>query len=150
MICDSLTNSAIYENISPSLKKAFDFLHTFSEHPLPVGTYVIDGKEVYASIAEYDTADSETLRWEKHLKYIDIHFIAGGEEAIGWYNGAWAYPHSVYDESSDVSFFDRLSGSSVLLKKGDFAVFFPADIHKPRGSASTASHVTKIVVKVKV
>lgn len=149
MICDSLTNSAIYEAISPSLKKAFAFLHAFSEHPLPVGTYVIDGEEVYASVAEYDTADPETLRWEKHVKYIDIHYIAEGEEAIGWYDGAWAYPHSAYDESGDISFFDGLNGSSVRMKKGDFAVFFPADIHKPRGRACTASHVTKIVVKVR-
>ena len=46
---------------------------------------------------------------------------------------------------------DKEDASTLVAKSGDFAIFFPNDIHKPGMTfGDTPSEVKKIVVKVRV
>ena len=89
---------------------------------------------------------------EKHNDYIDVQFVAAGKEAI------WCTPLTSAcvetenrAEKEDVIFYaEPQEKNFVTLAAGDFAIFFPWELHRPNCNAEeTAAQVQKIVVKVK-
>lgn len=115
------------------------------------GRYELDGDRMYADVQRYMTVPDEELRPEAHRRYLDIQFIAEGEEYIGWCAFSPAMkPTAPYDEEKDIMFFERLEPESCFaLTKGSFAILTPKDIHRPRGMiGDRPSRVTKVVVKI--
>ena len=101
---------------------------------------------------EYDTEPKADRRPEKHNDYIDVQFVAHGEEAI-WYTPLTADCVETENkaEKEDVIFYaDPQEKNCAILNSCDFAIFFPWELHRPNCSVEkTASNVQKIVVKVK-
>ncbi|EMY8413179.1 YhcH/YjgK/YiaL family protein, partial [Escherichia coli] len=60
-----------------AIEKALDFLRATDFNALEPGVVEIDGKNIYAQIIDL------TTRPEVHRRYIDIQFLAWGEEKIG-------------------------------------------------------------------
>lgn len=143
MIFDKLINAENYI-YNDRFKIAFEFLK--SADTLPCGRYDIsDG--VYANIMEFNTKSKQDLKTEGHLNYADIQYIAKGEETMGFYCGRNYNEIEPYDADRDIFFVDaRLQ--YVNLKHGEFALFFPSDLHMP--SIGNGEKVKKVVVKVKV
>src|SRR5580704_4265576 len=83
MIFDKIENYAIYENISPLIKKAFEYLKQTDFSGMENGKYVVDGDDVFAILQEYDTKNDAHAKLEAHRKYIDVQYIISGEEFIG-------------------------------------------------------------------
>ena len=52
MILDSLSNTASIEQLHPLFKKAFDFLKSTDFSTKEAGKIVLDGDDLYVSIAE--------------------------------------------------------------------------------------------------
>ncbi|MDD4295708.1 MAG: YhcH/YjgK/YiaL family protein [Ruminiclostridium sp.] len=150
MICDKLSNSAIYCKVHPNFKMAFDFLKDFEKNPLPVGEYKIDGDNVYAKVQAYETEPSCAKRWETHKEYIDIQAVFSGNEALGWTYFEGFEPDGKYNEENDVTFYKEHEGTELILKKGYFCILFPQDAHKPGCVSGVPSKMSKIVVKVRV
>ncbi len=150
MILDHLYNSNLYEAAHPGLKKAFSFLQMFAQKPLPPGRYEIDGNRVFATVMHYDTEDETALRWECHRRYIDVQYIHAGEEHIYWTNEKDASGFGTYDEEQDVCFVQKLTGTPLPFRAGDFMVLFPEDIHKPKCRIGVPLAVKKVVVKVEL
>ncbi len=136
-----------------AVKKALLYLKEQDFTKMPDGKYEIDGDKIYAKVQRYTTKPVEKCRPEAHKKYIDVQFIAEGQEEIGWCADS---PDLVevedYDGRDDVVFFAKLvPESSVVLKTGDFAVLYPSDIHRPQAAVEgEESEVIKVVVKVAV
>ena len=62
-----------------------------------------------------------------------------------------AVPSTEYDAQKDVIFFDSIPDANKLtVGVGEFAIFFPHDIHRPAMAVGEPSPVSKIVVKVRV
>ncbi len=66
-----------------AIEKALDFLRTIDFNAPEPGVVEIDGKNIYAQIIDLTTREAVENRPEVHRRYIDIQFLAWGEEKIG-------------------------------------------------------------------
>lgn len=149
MIFDKLENKDCYANGYPLFKEAFAYIEEYVKNPVAPGTYEICGRDLYVVVQE-STTRAEAL-FETHEKYIDIQFMADGAEKIVYANKEELEADTEYDESKDVQFFrDGKYDVDMVLKSGEFAVFFPQDAHKPAMDLDGRSTNKKLVVKVKV
>lgn len=152
MIKDNLTNCPLYYGVNKNFEKAFCFIKKVIADNLPVGTYEVDGKDVYAMVQEYNTKLENEARNEGHKNYVDIQFVVSGKEAIEVIDISNAQSKVDYNSEKDVQFyFDGVDVTRCILCDNEYAILFPHDIHKP-GMAikGIQSAVKKIVVKVKV
>jgi biofilm protein TabA len=152
MIVTDLAHIDHQAMVTPSLRKAFDFLRGRDLLQLPDGRTEIDGDRVFALIQRYETERTDPPKFEFHRMYIDVQFIAAGVEVIGWAAAASMKVSEVYDPARDICFGTVAPGSwtPVHLQAGQLAVFWPEDAHAPKGAAGPPSRVMKIVVKVAV
>lgn len=144
--------SGLLPYVGSSLQKALEYIAATDFSKVENGEYEIDGRNVFARVNTYATEPKEERRPEKHNDYIDVQFVARGSEVI-WY-APLSDRHVVIEDNSkegDVIFYaDAHEADCVHLSAGDFAVFFPWELHRPNCSpADGASEVQKIVVKVK-
>ena len=70
--------------VSERLQKALAYVAVTDFSKVENGEYEIDGRNVFARVNTYDTEPKAERRPEKHNDYIDVQFVARGEEAI-WY-----------------------------------------------------------------
>lgn len=138
--------------LSKSLKKALLYIEETDFSKLENGEYEIDGSRIFARVNTYATEPKADRRPEKHEKYIDVQYVAAGEETI-WYTPLTAECVETENkaENEDVIFYaDPQEANCVTLKAGDFAVFFPWELHRPNCNAGEEPvNVQKVVVKVR-
>ena len=138
--------------VGERLQKALAYVAATDFSKVKNGEYEIDGRNVFARVNTYDTEPKADRRPEKHNDYIDVQFVARGEEAI-WYTPLTSECVETENkaEKEDVIFYaDPQEKNCAVLNSGDFAIFFPWELHRPNCSAGkTAGNVQKIVVKVK-
>lgn len=154
MIFDRLSNSVQYEKLGEKIKKGFDFLKNNDLKNFQDGRYIIEGDEnepeIYANIQTLTTKKEEEKKWEVHRKYIDIQYVIEGEEKMGF--GVLEGFKEVtvkYDETKDIEFLEGKKYSFVKLQQGDFAVFFPSDVHAPMLAVNDPCEIKKVIVKIK-
>ncbi|MFH1068133.1 MAG: YhcH/YjgK/YiaL family protein [Candidatus Glassbacteria bacterium] len=152
MISAQLSTHHRYDNLVPGLDKAFEYLHQVRDNPPADGRYEIDGDRVIAIVASYTTAPRVEKILEGHLNYLDVQFLAsGGPEAIYYAAAETAPVAEPYDPARDfVKFNPDAADSLVVLRRGDFAIFFPEDAHMPGAAFQEPAGVKKIVVKVRL
>ena len=150
MIFGSLELSARYASAHPRFAAAFAFLRALPAHP-PDGRHEIDGDRLFALVQSYTTSPATERKLEHHRKYADIQLVLAGAEIIEHTPLAGLPVDAPYDDTRDFGLVrDPAWNSSVLLRPGEFAVFFPEDAHKPGCSAGAHGAVRKVVVKVLV
>ncbi len=153
MIIDTLNNISLYSHLSPRLAQALQHLAETDFTQLDVGSYELDGKDIFVIVNDYQTQPKETKPFEVHRRYIDVQYVVSGEEEFGYLPLADQTPSKAYDEQRDFAEFDYQSNQAnaafIPLKAGMFALFFPQDIHMP-GALATSKAVRKVVIKVKV
>ncbi|OGS53687.1 MAG: hypothetical protein A3J79_02880 [Elusimicrobia bacterium RIFOXYB2_FULL_62_6] len=135
---------------SGALFKALKFLKRKNLSALPDGKVEIDGDRAFALVQRYATAPAARTKFEYHRKYIDVQYIAAGEEVIGWAPACRLKVSAPYKADKDACFGSVRKGAwtPVLLRAGELAVFWPEDAHAPKLSAGQPSRVMKIVVKL--
>ena len=150
MIHCPLTEADAYAALGPRFAAGFAWLRSF-DPALPDGRHAIDGDDVFAMVATYDTGPSTEKRFEAHRRHADIQFVAAGAERILYLPAAGLAVETPYDDETDVAFFaEPPYASSLLMNAGDCAVFLPADAHKPGCMAGARHAVRKVVVKVRL
>lgn len=152
MIFDSMKKADLYTSVHPRFAAAFDFIKEAIVDDYAVGKYEIDGKNLYASIQEYDSKTPDKAKNEGHRNYIDIQVVVSGTEVIEVEDIADAiFLNSEYNPEKDVEFYAPAPNACRLtLFAGDFAILFPHDIHRPGMAYEESTPVKKIVVKVRV
>ena len=91
---------------------------------------------------------------EAHEKYIDIQYVAEGEEKFFFADKKIFKITEPYNAEKDVEFYDSAdfekseSAEASVLKAGEFAVFFPDDAHKPSLHTGKQHAVKKILLKI--
>ena len=152
MIFDNLKNKELYYAVNDKFKAAFDFIEKAMNDDIEIGKHEIDGKSLYAAVSSYTSKATDVAKFEGHENYIDIQVVMSGIEKIGNIEISEAEENVPYNSEKDVAFYkDADNASFVVAKKGDFAVFFPNDIHKPGMTfGDTPTEVKKLVVKVRV
>ena len=138
--------------VSERLQKALAYVAETDFSKVANGEYEIDGRNVFARVNTYATEPKSERRPEKHNAYIDVQFVAAGSEAI-WYTPLTNDRVETENkaEKEDVIFYAEPGEKNcAVLNAGDFAIFFPWELHRPNCSVEkNPVHVQKIVVKVK-
>jgi biofilm protein TabA len=151
MIVDKIENSKLYAGLSAQLAKAFEVLKKEDFSKTADSRYDIEGNRLYYLVQRYQTIPAEQCKLEAHKDYIDIQFIAGGEEIIAYAPLDNLEILSPYNKEKDVIFYKTHANiSSIVLATGIFCVLFPGDAHNPNCQLNSLSNVVKVVVKVKI
>ncbi len=138
--------------VSERLQKALAYIAATDFSKIANGEYEVDGRNVFARVNTYDTEPKAMRRAEKHNDYIDVQFVSSGSEII-WYTPLTSSCVETENKAAkeDVIFYaDPKEKNCTVLNAGDFAIFFPWELHRPNCNAGEkANFVQKIVVKVK-
>jgi YhcH/YjgK/YiaL family protein len=108
----------------------------------------LDGERVFAMIQHYDTKPKAQGVWEAHRKYIDIQYMAEGQELMGYANLNHLQAGDYNDEKDFLLL--KGEGSYVLMLPGTFVILGPQDAHIPQVAVDLPQPVKKVVVKVAV
>lgn len=99
----------------------------------------------------YSSKDRKECFFESHRKYIDVQFILSGEEIIEVSDTNLLCVDLAYNDEMDyVKYRDKNGSSSIVLKAGDVAIFYPQDAHMPCIKVGESAKVIKAVVKVRI
>lgn len=136
----------------PALQKGLQYLRDTDFSALENGKYSIDGDNMFAIISEYVPDVKENRKAETHNKYIDIQYIAAGEEIMGFADLAnGTEKPEGYLADKDATFYAAVKEEiAITVRQGMFAVFFPWDIHRPGCVSQPGVTVRKVVVKIKL
>lgn len=150
MIHAPLSLAPRHLNLHPLFPEAFAFLEQF-DRGTPDGRVTLDGDRLFAIVQRYQPAEEKI--WEAHRSYGDIQALFSGAESCGVAPTPLLRPLSPYDPGKDVEKFlaPSLPASRLILRTGEFAVFYPEDAHQPgvRIPGEDAP-VLKVVVKFRL
>jgi YhcH/YjgK/YiaL family protein len=135
-----------------AIEKALDFLRSTDFRALEPGVVDIDGKNIFAQVIDLTTRDTAEIRPEVHRRYLDIQFLASGEERIGIAidTGNNKISESLLDQRDIIFYQDSEYESFFEMMPGSYAIFFPQDVHRPGCHKTVATPIRKIVVKVAI
>jgi YhcH/YjgK/YiaL family protein len=151
MIVDTLANAHKYASIHPLFATAFEYINSTDIANIEIGKYEIaEGLKAIFSDKKGMTATESIAKFECHNKNIDIQFCINGKETIGWKpRQSCIIPKGEYNTEKDVCFYDDAPDMYFQLTNGQFAIFFPEDVHAPMIAADDNS-IRKLVIKVKI
>ncbi|OGO38481.1 MAG: hypothetical protein A2W35_17150 [Chloroflexi bacterium RBG_16_57_11] len=151
MIVTTLAHMEEQLKWTPALQVAFSFLRSIDAGNLQDGRIVIDGERVFAIVSAYTTKIKEShIEMEGHRKFIDLQYLAQGEESICWAPAEQVPVTTPYQSESDAwqGELPLESVTWVRLAPGQVAVLYPSDAHAPQYVFESPAPVKKIVVKV--
>lgn len=146
MVVDSLDNLLSYVSLHPRFIKAFDFIRQLDFSKLKPGRMVVD-EDIYINVDEVALRPVEGARFEAHDEYIDIQIPITADEIVGYADRSDLGNPVEVNREKDYALFDGAVSSSIKLKVGGFAIFFPQDAHMPIIGEGVTK---KIVAKVRV
>lgn len=150
MILESLDRADALAALHPHFAACFAWLRRLRAD-LPLGRYDIAGDDAYALVQAYTTFPAAERKFESHRRYLDIQFVAAGEECIHFAPLESLPAPQPYDAVKDLQFHGEPAvASALVLGAGTFAIFYPPDGHKPCLVNREPSAVRKVVVKVRV
>ncbi len=149
MIFDSLKNSALYENVHPRMKRAFELIATTDWSSMEPGVHELDGRDIYVNLSDRDLKKKADAKLEVHNDYIDIQvLLSGSEESFGWSERKdLAKPQAPFNAEKDIQLFDDEPQTYYTLRPGQFTILFPEDGHAPLVGEG---HVRKAILKVRL
>lgn len=148
MIIDSLSNSARYLGVHKDFPKAFAFLREQDPDNLAPGPYEIAGDTIRASATAKNGVPAGEAKFEAHDHHIDIQLCLSGNEQMGWKpREACHQPAGAYNAEKDVTFYRDTPDNYFRLGAGQFAIFFPEDVHAPMIGEGV---IRKIVIKIRI
>lgn len=116
-----------------AIERALEFLRTTDFHALAPGVVEIDGQNIFAQVIDLTTRDAAENRPEVHRRYLDIQFLASGEEKIGIAidTGNNQISESLLEQRDIIFYHDSEHESFFEMTPGNYAIFFPQDVHRP-------------------
>ncbi len=145
MIIDYFENFPSYINSVKLLEEGISFMKEIESKP--AGRY--ERGNMFAMVQAGMTRPLQELKLEAHRNYIDVQYMAEGQEIMEWDNISKLKESAAYDCQRDIVFFDG-SGAQLPVKKGMFYVAFPQDAHKPCGHVNRVTYYKKVVLKIRV
>ena len=152
MIKDTIDQIAHYKGVLPGWEMLADNLKIERLRELDDGRYDLEDGQSFFIITHYQTKKFQDTQFEVHRKFIDIQIVLKGVELI------YTSPLSRiitdihgYDREKDIQFGETAVPDILLLKEGDFVVFYPEDGHNPGCSVGKYPvDVKKAIFKIPV
>ena len=151
MIIDTLQNASRYAKLHPLFAKAFEYINSTDLANIAMGKYdITEGlKAIFSDKAGMSAVESIS-KFECHNKNIDIQLCIKGKETFGWKpRHNCTAPKGEYNLERDVSFYNDVPDMYFQLTNGQFAIFFPEDVHAPMIAADD-NNIRKLVIKVRI
>lgn len=135
-----------------AIQEALCFLKDTNFEKLQDGKYELCGEEIFVILGKMETKPLREMKPEAHDRYMDIQCLLTGKEKIGFAQRGEAEAVEDFLEEKDVCFFDTdLRGESFLaMESGEYAIFFPEDIHRPLVRSEGIRMVRKAIVKIRM
>ncbi|WP_221074699.1 YhcH/YjgK/YiaL family protein [Agarivorans aestuarii] len=115
------------------------------------GRYELSGDGVFVLLMSPGTEEFAKRKAEIHKQHLDIQILLDGEEQIGYTHELAEEALALTELENDVAFFEQASNEQMVkLGKGDFAVFYPDEVHRPLCAVAEPRQVRKAVVKIPV
>ena len=149
MIVDTIQNASRYFSVHPLFEKAFQYIQQADLLNAADGkSDIADGLKAIISYAPGKTKETSLAKFECHDRNIDIQLCVSGVETIGWKpREKCVTPNGDYNPEKDVRFFNDAPDTFFELTDGQFAIFFPEDVHAPMIGTG---NIKKLVIKVKI
>uniref|UniRef100_A0A7C4LPL2 DUF386 domain-containing protein n=1 Tax=Schlesneria paludicola TaxID=360056 RepID=A0A7C4LPL2_9PLAN len=150
MILDALARADLYVAVQAGFADGFQYLRTMNFTMVADGKYPLANSRIMAIVSRYRSKPMSEAVWESHRRHIDIQYVVQGRERCGYAPLDGGPRVTVpYDEHKDVQFHEP--GRDLFdLTAGNFAVFFPHDVHAPSLADGEPADVLKVVLKVPV
>jgi biofilm protein TabA len=149
MIIDTIQNASKYFSLHPLFAKAFEFINqTDLANEADGKTDFAEGLKAIFSNSPGKTKETSQEKFECHDKNIDIQLCIDGVETIGWKpRENCTEPKGEYSDEKDVVLYADTPDMYFQLTNGQFAIFFPEDVHAPMIGDR---QIKKLVIKVKI
>ena len=149
MIIDTLKNASKYFSAHPLFAKAFEYINQTDLTNADDGKGdIADGLKFIYSNSPGKTKETSLAKFECHNKNIDIQLCIKGVETIGWKpREKCVTPNGDYNAEKDVQFYNDAPDTFFQLTNGQFAIFFPEDVHAPMIGEG---NIKKLVIKVRI
>ncbi|OJT39918.1 YhcH/YjgK/YiaL family protein [Serratia plymuthica] len=149
MIFGHIANTASEQYPAP-VANAVAYLQNTDFSALPAGRYEDPATGYVVQVLDLHTQPSDELRPEVHRKNVDVQFLVSGTELIGIAADRGDNPiHQELLAQRDIIFYRDVADESWLtMRPGNFAVFFPQDVHRPACIHQQPCAIRKVVVKI--
>jgi biofilm protein TabA len=149
MIVDTIANASKYYSIHTLFAKAFEFINATDLANEPDGkSEISEGLKAIFSNKHGMSAETSVSKFECHNKNIDIQLCIKGVETIGWKpREKCIAENGCYNPDKDVQLYNEQPDMYFQLTDGQFAIFFPEDVHAPMIGDG---EIKKLVIKVKI
>ena len=149
MIVDTLKNATKYFSVHPLFERAFEYIKQIDLANAPDGKFdIAEGLKAIFSNKAGMTAETSVSKFECHNKHIDIQLCIQGVETIGWRpREKCVIENGGYNPEKDVQLYNEVPDMYFILTDGQFAIFFPEDVHAPMIGEG---EIKKLVIKVKL
>lgn len=149
MIVDTIKNASKYFAVHPLFAKAFEYIEQTDLVNAPDGkSDIAEGLKAIFSNKSGTTAVASVAKFECHNGHIDIQLCINGVETIGWKpREKCVTENGGYNPEKDVQLYNEQPDMYFKLTGGQFAIFFPEDVHAPMIGDGT---IKKLVIKVKI
>ena len=145
---DKIKFAAEYQANKRGWDKAFAFMRNVNPDTLKAGNYPIDGENVIVRVTEGSSKQLDSVKWEAHKNYHDIHYDVYGKEKIGIGKVSKAKLIIPYDAVRDISFYEA-DGKYYLGDPETFFIIFTNEVHRPLIRVKGYDKVKKVVIKVR-
>lgn len=150
MIFDSIANAHLYDGLGEGIRQALAFFAAYD----PSGheaTPLTIGDDMLVNRAAYTTGATCNPQMEGHRKYVDVMYMAEGEEALFYLPIGEAADLGDYNPAIEASLCPlHPEASRFRFQAGTFAIFFPEDLHCPGQLWDQSSCVKKLIAKVPI
>lgn len=147
MIVDTIQNAGKYFSVHPLFEKAFEYINSTDLMNAADGkSDIAEGLKAIFSNAPDKTKEASLSKFECHNKNVDIQLCINGVETIGWKpREKCTAPNGEYNVEKDVQLYHDDADTFFRLTNGQFAIFFPEDVHAPMIGEG---QIKKLVIKV--
>ena len=150
MITDSIDQLKRYG--VPKTEAILKFIAGHDCSHLPDGEIEIEGRQLFVRVMSYIPKPAVENRFETHRIYADLQYLVSGAEIMQTARMNELTPSTEYDNKGDYLFFkDPSAVTELIVKEGEFAVFYPGKPHRPSCAfEGYKGKVKKLVFKIKI
>ena len=148
MVTDSIKNRALYAGMHKYFREALEILASINEDT-PTGKIVIDEGNAWVTVTHIESSEDKTGKdFEAHRDFIDIHYLASGEEIFGYGYLGDLEVTVPFDAARDC-LFAKGHVNEIKLGNGEFIVTFPEDAHLPAMKKLTEGTTIRAIAKIR-
>ncbi|MBJ7222390.1 MULTISPECIES: YhcH/YjgK/YiaL family protein [unclassified Brenneria] len=149
MITGNIHHLELVPYLPAKLRDAIEHVKRHITAQTPLGKHDIDGDNAFVLLSNDSTDLFENRRAEYHAKYLDIQIILSGVEGMTFSNLPAGKPDVDWLADKDIAFLPcGEQEKQIVMREGDFVVFYPGEVHKPLCAVGEPAHVRKAVVKI--